>query len=225
MSPKQQARKSVSDRPAARSGTPVRVQQPDPVPYIVRWSGERDARVPVVARRGRRGISYTDERSFDRDAQGVLWARSPSQPGRGSPQYGKVHSLRQRLCMGGLLCQICGGPADRDPDGTLWLIDADPGDLRYDGELTTHPPVCLPCAHRSVRACPHLRPAWVALRVRSATPYGVNGTLYRPGNPTPAMVTATDIRLDDPILPWVRASQLIMRLNDFTPTDLTGQTR
>ncbi|MYZ40125.1 MULTISPECIES: hypothetical protein [unclassified Streptomyces] len=47
---------------------------------------------------------------------------APSQPGRGRPEYGSVHSLRQRLAMGGLLCQICGKPADRNRDRVLWLL-------------------------------------------------------------------------------------------------------
>ncbi|WP_433890892.1 hypothetical protein [Streptomyces sp. CA-111067] len=197
--------------------------RPDMVPFIARWSGEQDPPVAVVARGGQwTGIAYADRRAFDRDdPSSVLWTRTTSRLGKGVPQYGKVHSLRQRLCMQRLLCQICGGPADRTDQGTLWLIDARARSLLPVAEITTHPPVCLPCAHRSVRACPHLRPEWVALRVRTAVPYGVNGILYQPAHPAPVQVGTADFPFHSARLPWVLASQLIMRISDFTVTDLT----
>jgi hypothetical protein len=197
------------------------------VPFIARWSGEQDPAVRVVARGGQwTGIAYADRRAFDRDKpSSVLWARTTSRQGKGVAQYGKVHSLRQRLCMMRLLCQICGGPADRTAEGTLWLIDAHARDLLPMAEITTHPPVCLPCAHRSIRVCPHLRPEWVALRVKSAVPYGVNGILYQPAHPTPVQVTVADVPFHSARIPWVLASQLIMRISDFTVVNLTGPTR
>ncbi|WP_226961832.1 MULTISPECIES: hypothetical protein [Streptomyces] len=137
------------------------------VPYITQWSGEQNAAMPVVTRRGR--LAYADERSYDRDIGGVLWRRVPSTPGKGKPDFGAVHPLRQRLAMAGLLCQVCGGPADRNEDGVLWLMgeaSGNPGDWPQ-GLETAHPPVCLPCATLSVRACPHLRQLFVALRVRT----------------------------------------------------------
>lgn len=117
-----------------------RAARTDAVPFITRWSGEAKGTSPIVVRRDGRGIQYADERSFDR-VDGVLWARTPSQPGRGKPQFGAVHSLRQRLTMTNLLCHICGRPADRTPDGLLWLIDARPDELRPGSERTTHPPI------------------------------------------------------------------------------------
>lgn len=218
-------------RLSAHGHTPAQPESPSKslaqgVPFIARWSWEQDPLVRVVARGGQwTGIAYTDRRAFDRDPSGVLWTRTTSRPGKGLPQYGKVHSLRQRLCMQQLLCQICGGPADRTAEGTLWLIDAHARDLLPVAEITTHPPVCLPCAHRSVRACPHLRAEWVALRVRSAVPYGVNGILYQPAHPAPVMVAAADVPFHSARIPWVLASQLIMRISDFTVVNLTGQTR
>ncbi|WP_328917027.1 MULTISPECIES: hypothetical protein [unclassified Streptomyces] len=192
------------------------------VPYVARWSGEPSGAMPLVLRRKRPGIAYADERSFDRDERGVLWRRDPSQPGRGQPRLGQVHGLRQRIAMGGLRCQICGGPADRNADGVLWLIDAAPDDpiLQRGEERTTHPPICVPCAHRSVRACPHLRTACVALRVRTWTQTGVSGALYQAARPTPVAVHVGTFRYGDPRLPWVLAAQLVMTLNDFTLTDL-----
>jgi hypothetical protein len=178
----------------------------------------------LVARGGQwTGITYADRRAFDRSGDGVLWARTASRPGTGRPQYGKVHSQRQRLCMELLLCQICGGPADRTTEGTRWLIDAHAHELLPMAEITTHPPVCMPCAHRSVRDCPHLRPQWVALRVKSAVPYGVHGTLYQPAHPTPVQVAAADFPFHSARIPWVLAGQLIMRISDFTVINLSGQ--
>lgn len=201
----------------------------DVVPFIARWSGESHA-APVVmrqiGRRGRKtigpgrrqGIGYAGERSFDR-ADGVLWVRAPSGPGKGKPEYGKVHSLRQRIAMAGLRCQVCGGAADRNADGVLWLVDAEVGELRPGDERTSHPPVCVPCARRAVSACPHLRKAWVALRVRSPRMWGVSGALYRPSRPVPVAVDAGPFAFGDPLLPWVVAHQLVAQLRDFTVTE------
>ena len=203
---------------AAQAGSSSSVRS-DGVPFITRWTGEDDAPSPVVERRDGRGIRYADERAYDR-VDGILWARVPSQPGRGKPEFGVVHSLRQRLAMNGLLCQVCGQSADRNADGVLWLVDAERDDLRPGDERTSHPPVCLPCARWSVHACPHLRRAWVAVRVRSFALCGVNGALYAPGRPAPVVLRAGLLDFGDPFLPWVRASQLIMALQDFTVTDL-----
>lgn len=176
--------------------------------------------MPVVFRRGRRGIAYVDERSFDRDEYGILWARMPSQPGRGRAEFGKVHSLRQRLCMATLRCQVCGGPADRNRNGVLWLIDAQAGELVPGAEDTAHPPVCRTCARRSTHACPHLRGRYVAVRVTSFAPYGVRGALYCAGRDKPYVFDAATVPLGDPRLPWIRASQLLMTLQEFTVVDL-----
>ncbi|MBM9510463.1 hypothetical protein ITX44_39060 [Streptomyces sp. KK5PA1] len=190
------------------------------MPYVVRWSGEQDGAVPVVVRRDRRGIGYGDERAFDRDERGVLWSRTPSEPGRGRPEFGKVHSLRQRLAMAGLRCQVCGGPADRTADGALWLIDARDDELLSEREETFHPPLCRPCAHRSVRACPHLRSGVIPVRVRAFAPSGVSGVLYAPAGLTAQPVETGTFRFGDPRLPWVRAHQLLMQLADFFVVDL-----
>jgi hypothetical protein len=194
----------------------------DGVPYITRWSAEKAAATPVIRRRRGTGIAYADERSYDRDEHGVLWTRAPSQPGRGRPQYGSVHSLRQRLAMSGLLCQICGRPADRTSNGVLWLLDAGRDDptLWKGRERTVHPPVCMSCAVRSASACPHLRRAHIVLRVHAFAPSGVHGALYAPGAAAPQAVEATNLSFGDPRMPWMRASQLVMRLSEFTVVDL-----
>jgi hypothetical protein len=176
--------------------------------------------MPITLRRDRRGIAYADERSFDRDAAGVLWTRVLTQPGRGRPEFGAVHALRQRIAMSGLRCQICGGPADVNAEGVLWLLDADASELRPGAEWTAHPPVCVPCVRHSVRACPHVRAGWVTVRVRSYVPYGVRGVLYGPARSGPVAVEAVTVPFGSGLLPWVRAGQLVMRLRDFVAVAL-----
>src|SRR5262245_53082651 len=137
------------------------------VPYITSWSGERAVRTPVVAK-GRWGIGYQRERPGDRDSYGVLWTRYVRAPGVGTPNFSSVHPARQRRAMRLLLCQVCGGPADRNEQGILWLLD----DARYawsGEEPTGHPPICLRCAVPASRSCPYLRRyGRLALRVRDA---------------------------------------------------------
>ncbi|MEW1864091.1 hypothetical protein AB0399_27635 [Streptomyces sp. NPDC088194] len=64
------------------------------VPFIASWSSESAAQPEVTMRRGR--LAYLKERPYDRDSNGILWRRVPSTPGKGKPQYGKVHFARQR---------------------------------------------------------------------------------------------------------------------------------
>jgi hypothetical protein len=197
--------------------------RPGLVPYITRWSSERARVKPrVVVRPDRRGIGYSDERTYDRGPHGVLLDRSPSLPGKGRPMFGNVHPLRQQLAMQGLLCQVCGKPADRNENGVLWLIGED---LRtqqsWAADLTTsHPPLCLPCAVQSVQVCPHLRTHYTALRVSTFVLAGVFGALYRPERPYPVPVDTRVIAFDDPLIGWVRAGQLIMDLKTYSIVDL-----
>jgi hypothetical protein len=160
------------------------------------------------------GIGYADETSVDRDEHGVLWRRVGSCPGRGRPQFGKVHPLRQRRAMRRLLCGVCGGPADRTELGVLWLIrdytDDWPG--WPEGMAATEPPVCLPCAKIAVRACPALRSGHIAVRVAGSTVAGVYGIRYQAGHGgEDAIVT-----FDDPAIRWTRAAQLVRELRGCT---------
>ncbi|CCB76528.1 conserved protein of unknown function [Streptantibioticus cattleyicolor NRRL 8057 = DSM 46488] len=171
----------------------------------------------MVISRGDR-IGYADEHPYDRDADGVLWTRVPSSPGRGRPEFGTVHALRQRRAMRRLLCQVCARPADRDAEGVLWLITEDPAapDSWPRPLTTTHPPVCLSCAARSLRVCPRLRAGCVALRVSACAPVGVHGALYGPGGPLPVVTEVGGVRYGDPRIRRVRAGQLVMCLEGWT---------
>lgn len=113
-----------------------------------------------------------------------------------------------------LLCQVCGGSADQDAQGMLWLLE----DHRTDwdgwpnGLLTTHPPVCAPCARDAVCACPNLLWGCVAVRVGSSAVSGIYGVRHLPGSPlTPGVV-----EYGDPAGRWVLASQLVRSLSDCT---------
>jgi hypothetical protein len=72
-----------------------------------------------------------------------------------------------------------------------------------------------------VRACPHLRPAFTAVRVRAFEPVGVNGVLYDRTPAGPKAVDAAPVPFGSPLMPYVRAHQLLLRLTDFHPIDLT----
>ncbi|MFF7632811.1 hypothetical protein ACFZB9_06610 [Kitasatospora sp. NPDC008050] len=189
---------------AARPG------QPGLVPYITAWSEERYVRSEVVAHPAG-GIAYRDELPHDRDADGILWARMTLARGRGRPDFGRVHVGRQRRAMRLLLCQVCGGPADRTEEGVLWLLRDDRGDWPGwpEGMAATHPPVCLPCAGPAVRMCPHLRAGCVAVRVRECQELGVHGRLYRPGR-----AGEVTVAVDEPRARWVVAGQLARVLRD-----------
>ncbi|SCK23738.1 hypothetical protein H181DRAFT_01785 [Streptomyces sp. WMMB 714] len=201
---------------SSAAGSP---QLTDVVPYITAWSSERIPAQPVVA--AGPGIGFADETLHDRDRDGVLWTRVGHSPGRGRPEFGRVHALRQRRAMRKMLCQVCGGAADQARDGVLWVIGeeaADSGSLP-DDLTTTHPPVCGPCAARAVRVCPHLRQRSVTLRVRRRTLVGVHGALYQPGHPHPTARTATGVTYDDTHIHWTRAGQLVARLDSYTVED------
>jgi hypothetical protein len=193
----------------------------DRVPYVSRWSEEEPLPAAVIQRGGR--IAYADEALGERDRNGVLWQRMPSRPGRGQPQFGKIHTPRQRHAMRKLLCQVCAGPSDVSDLGTLWLVT----DYRNDWPdwpermACSEPPICLPCAQLSIKICPGLRHhGHVALRVRHSEIAGVYGMLYRPGPFVPIPIADQRIPLDDPDIRWTRATQLLRELHDCTIINL-----
>lgn len=193
------------------------------VPYITAWSGEKATEPTIIARLGS-GIGYLDETPDDRDHLGVLWRRVPLNPGHGRPEFGEIHTPRQRHAMRELLCQVCAGPADQTEDGTLWLLKDHRGDWPGwpNGMAVSEPPVCLPCAHLSRRACPALRKGHVALRVVHSPIAGVCGTGYRPGlvYPTAAPIGRNIIvPLDDPAIRWTCAVHLVREITGCTIID------
>ncbi|MFD8967370.1 hypothetical protein ACFV0C_20645 [Streptomyces sp. NPDC059568] len=217
----------MADLSKAGKGEPLppgAFPRPDVVPYIACWSSEHRPTGVVVVRGG--GIALADEGPYERDDMGVLWKRIGISPGHGRPEFGKVHFLRQRRAMRKLLCQVCGGASDRTREGTLWLVGEDPSEPGpwKPGDITGHPPLCVPCAVTAVRACPHLRKRYVALRVRSFAVAGVHGALYRPGSGVfPEMYDAGALRFEHWRIGWTLASQLMMELQEFTVVDLEAE--
>jgi hypothetical protein len=191
------------------------------VPYITAWS-EEQALPTTIVEVPNRGIVYVDEAFGDRDQHGVLWPRMPSRPGHGRPEFGRVHSLRQRRAMRQLLCQVCGTPADHNDQGVLWLLLDHHGDWPNWPEhmACTHPPVCARCARIAARACPALRKAPLAVRVRHCPIVGVLGAEYPPGQPLPTVARQAIVAFDNPAIRWTQAEQLIRQLNDCTIVDL-----
>jgi hypothetical protein len=144
-------------------------------------------------------LGYKDEEPYDRDRHGVLWNRMVSSPGVGRPHFASMHSHRQRRAMLGLLCQVCGGPADRTSRGWLFMTERDEKTQSSphwpEGSLTTKPPVCGSCAEVALRYCPHLKDP-VFIRSRKPRVWGVFGGFF---TLTPANVLATS---DDAYLPY-----------------------
>lgn len=184
------------------------------VPFITRWDAEEDLPCEVVLNRGS-GIAYADEIASDRDEHGVLWHRTCSRPHQGRPQFGEVHSLRQRRAMRRLLCQICGSPADQNSDGLLWLLPDHREDWTNwpDAMGNVEPPICRPCVGVSLRLCPRLRrDGGAAIRVREYPIVGVRGALYASRGTAPAMIDDVAVAFGDPAIRWVRAVGLIRQL-------------
>nr|CEL14203.1 conserved hypothetical protein [Kibdelosporangium sp. MJ126-NF4]CTQ88571.1 Phage protein [Kibdelosporangium sp. MJ126-NF4] len=164
------------------------------------------------------GVGYVDETLMDRDKHGVLWVRAVSRPGEGRPVFGDVHSLRQRRAMRRLLCQVCGGEADRTADGILWLLpdfrDDWPG--WPDAMANAEPPICQRCVDVSTRLCPRLRRGAAVVRVRECLVVGVRGKLYARGRDRPVPVGAEIVAFDDPRISWVQAFSLVRQLRGCT---------
>ncbi|REE61432.1 hypothetical protein BX257_4010 [Streptomyces sp. 3212.3] len=152
-----------------------------PVPYITAWSREIVAQPNVMATAG--GLAYAGT-APGRDPDGVLWQVWARRPGSGEPVWNRVHGLRQRQAMRKFLCQVCGGPADRNEQGWLWLLEDQRDEERRewpDGWMTVHPPVCRSCLVVATRLCPHLRRGVVPVRVGEVILDGVYGQRYRVG--------------------------------------------
>lgn len=197
----------------------TRSQREQPaIPYIAAWSGEVSMDTRVVVRAAGGGIGYADEVLSDRDDRGVLWARIASRPGWGRPELGRVHPVRQRRAMRRLLCQVCGGSADRGEEGVLWLLPDHRGDWSGwpEGMANTYPPLCVGCARLSVGVCPALRSGWVAVRARWCPLAGVRGLRYVSVGGSAVVVGSVVVGYEHPVAGWVRAFQLFRTLSECT---------
>ncbi|MEV0282316.1 hypothetical protein AB0I22_38945 [Streptomyces sp. NPDC050610] len=203
------------------------------VPYITTRVGEESGARSMLRIDPVEGLYYADEGPFDRDPSGALWARRSHNPRdnagqpTGVPLYKKVHPSRQRECMYGLRCQICcRQSASRTQDGYLFLLELPDGGTEAgwpEGELTPHPPLCLPHSKVSVGRCPPLRRGHIAVRVKLPRLYGIWGlplTTGRNGRPDVAPDDGRAIAYRDPRIRWYLAAQLVRRLCGVTVIDL-----
>ncbi|MGW0785904.1 hypothetical protein [Streptomyces sp. NPDC002913] len=178
-------------------------------------------RPTLTRRRGKDGqwiLSYQDEDPYDRDSFGALWARQALGRGRGVPDFAAVHALRQRQAMSRLLCQVCGRSLlSHHPDRQLFLM-RDVGQPVAEGELTTSPPLCLPCARISVQMCPELRDKHVAAWVDLPQAWGVAGVIHDPRTLT--QIGMDQVQYDDPRIQWVIASRHVSVLRGVRPVSL-----
>lgn len=204
--------------PTRPAGVAVR-GLPDP-PYTTAWTGEADVTPRVLT--GRAGIVFDEAAGLPGEVcrNGLRWARTAFAPGRGRPDWKRIHPQRQRRCQQRLLCAVCTRPADRDGEGYLWLLGALPDGRLPEGELTTEPPTCTNCVPVATAHCGHLRRSgWITCRVRAPLAYGVAGTLHAPGRlgePAVEVGEVKDLSYEDPRAPWVLARQMLRRLTGCT---------
>ena len=182
-------------------------------PYITAWSAEQDLPCTLVERPDH-SIGYANELLSDRDRHGVLWRQTALRHRVGRPEFARIHPLRQRRAMELLLCQVCGGPADRNDDGVLWLQRDYRDDWPQwpDGMASVEPPVCLPCVPTARRMCPALQRGSVLVRVKDCPIAGVRGVFYMQSVLAPTAATAANFAYDDPAIRRVVASALIREL-------------
>lgn len=192
-----------------------------PVPFITAWRDEKLQQPPVIATQS--GIAYAGAPGRGVDENGILWKLWDDIQGSGEPLWKDVHAPRQQRAMRESLCQVCGGPADRNEQGTLWLLEdmRDEGPRWPDGYFTLHPPVCTPHAPVAAKLCPHLRETGVVpVRVKNVILDAVYGQRYARTRLGLVAVEKKDIfRTRSWAAKWVLAGQLAATLDDCTIID------
>ncbi|WP_433889774.1 hypothetical protein [Streptomyces sp. CA-111067] len=86
-----------------------------------------------------------------------------------------------------------------------------------------HPPVCLPCAWKSTRLCPHLKTGFVAVRVKHYPVAGVYGCLYDPRDPARKRLVDGICGYDHPDIRYMIAYHLVRRLRGCQLVDLDAE--
>lgn len=196
------------------------------VPFIAPWTGERKQPGTVVLRTGRggQGIGYADELSHVDRRYDALWVRRAAVRGLGRPDLAAVHPYRQRQAMTHMLCQVCGTSTHgRTDERHLFLMHTPDRRSIPEGEQTTTPPVCEPCAVESVAACPHLSKGYTAALVDRAQMWGVAGIVHDPDTLTPVHGPEgrpIAVNLDDPLIRWTLAACTVVTLHGCTTVDL-----
>ena len=194
------------------------------VPWVSRWSGERDDESLRIAKNlttGALTLFYEDtadpDRDENRDERGVLWARD-KQDRSGWPEFGQVNSLRQRACMLERRCQVCGGQITETP--IPWLMGPQHLYKVNRAYVTMSPPTCRRCADLSRELCPHLSTKGARLvLVNDYEVWGVYGEAvwFEPGDVVRSDPHAgISFAAPEHPLSGVLAKQLLVRFTDFT---------
>ncbi|MFI6320069.1 hypothetical protein ACIBG8_21210 [Nonomuraea sp. NPDC050556] len=188
------------------------------VPYVIAYSDElvADPICFVPDRWNHLKLSYQAAKPGDW-VDGVLRARVRTKR-KGQPQWRKLNTRRQWLCMARLWCQVCGKPA-RDERGRFpWIMTEKV--FRWDEEqpgtiITNAPPTCWTCIPDALASCPQLEDSSTTVYTAGgALPVGVLGDVYRPW----AAVALRNVEMrftDTSLLPYVLAHQLIVRVFDL----------
>jgi hypothetical protein len=93
-----------------------------------------------------------------------------------------------------------------------------------EGERTTSPPVCLPCAVIAVQSCPHLRAGYVAAWVEHTPVWGVAGIRYERRTLTPLAGDSLDLaEYGTTDTAWIVAARTVMALYGVTPVNLEDE--
>jgi hypothetical protein len=147
-----------------------------PVPWVAIWSDEKAEPIGARPLGPDGGIVATGPNVEMRF--GMIWVATNKRTG--TPVFGEVNSQRQRRCMLGPRCQVCGARIDGPP---VWLIPdlEEHGPVWRERRWTVTPPVCVLCADTSLLWCPHLQ-AVPPIRAQGyGRPVAACGDLFVPG--------------------------------------------
>lgn len=196
---------------------------PGVVPYIVGYSLEEIV-TPRLIVDPARGLGFKDETPHDRDTFGMPWVRPTVVPKarRGRALLKTVHPYRQRRAMKDMLCQVCKRPP-ADPGGPFLFIARNTAGPIQEGERTSSPPVCVPCAGIAVQLCRALEERqFTAAWVEHAPAWGVIGDTYDPRTLQPVGIRQR-IEYGRPEAAWTVASWAMVELQGVTPADLDAE--
>ncbi|MFE8910898.1 hypothetical protein [Streptomyces globisporus] len=152
------------------------------VPFIAVTAGEGGLDIPRLAKRTDGWVQYETPGPYDRYPDtDVLLARTRGAVPSGLPDGTVLCPYRHAHCMLNRRCQGCGEPAERGPQGVLWVLPAtraDSGPGATSG-FSDMPPSCARCA---LHGCPVLaargrKLLWVA----EAEVVGVYAEVFPPG--------------------------------------------
>jgi hypothetical protein len=193
------------------------------VPRVIAWSGEAvDQKLLFEEHRASGGFRLTHA-SHVRDTDwkyGVLRPRVKDAWGSGEPLWRMLNSRRQWRYMEQNKCQVCSKPA-ADPDGRIpWVITETGYRATADAGLTNAPATCRACMPEALALCPQLRKSSAVYTVAAAEPVAVLAETFEPGPNLEAVKTGHNVQVDlDEFarLPYVLATQLVVRLEDLRP--------